>query len=746
MAIQKVTYDDKVDLQIWASIPNTNKIKAQDMNEIKGAINENADELSSAKDEIANQDSEIEALMNALPSETKEGETVNIKGTIPVKFKEFVVGGNNKQESRSGKNLFDKSKGNDYAYTNVSGTLKITELDTGVRVQSSYNLGSPTAVYKLIDLSNYVGKTVRAKVNIANSGSNVGRLAIGLCDADCTVRAVKTYTNSSNTEISFVAEDLGETTFLLLALYINSTGTMEANAYADFTDLIVTVDNSDMTYEDYGASPSPEYPAEIRNVGDNVNEFDVSKITNTPKITNNGDNTLTIANNANIVGAADTEKTLKQLCPNLKVGDVVTLNFKTTTQNADYKNSIYIGRPWSFGDTITLTETDLNTSVVLYGGYQETSVISEIKIEKGEQSTSYSPYGYGNVNISVYNKNLAYSNWAQILVDKIKNSDKAKVVVEDNRDCLLFSADAGYPLQRESYYFFSGIFKENTQYTISFDIKPSTGNANINVYYKDGTIGKNLGAPLTINKWQRVVYTTSAQKTVDAISPGYYSGASYIDLNSMQIEEGTVATDYVEHKEQVVNFPQAQGQKLMLGDYLAEDGIHHVRKQDKPNELDGWNINTVSQQTQINTISFRYQISNAINSDSKLCLSNLFKGYKTSEIYNVDKEGIWVDSNYLYVRINRSRLDTEDVEGFENFLAKNNIIVEYPLAEEEIEAYTPEQQTAYNKICNLKAYEGETNIFSTNEISTIFKVTAVKDFNSIITQINQQILEIAGGN
>ena len=104
MAIQKVTYDDKVDLQIWASIPNTNKIKAQDMNEIKGAINENADELSSAKDEIANQDSDIEALMNALPSETVEGETVNIKGTIPVKFKEFVVGGNNKQESRSGKN------------------------------------------------------------------------------------------------------------------------------------------------------------------------------------------------------------------------------------------------------------------------------------------------------------------------------------------------------------------------------------------------------------------------------------------------------------------------------------------------------------------------------------------------------------------------------------------------------------------------------------------------------------------
>ena len=220
-----------------------------------------------------------------------------------------------------------------------------------------------------------------------------------------------------------------------------------------------------------------------------------------------------------------------------------------------------------------------------------------------------------------------------------------------------------------------------------------------------------------------------------------------IEITNIQLEISSTASDYIEHQEQVFTFPLQEGQKLMLGDYLAEDGIHHVRKQNKPNELGGWNINTVSQQTQINTISFRYQIVNAMNSNSKLCLSNLFKGYKTTEIYNVDKEGIWIASNYIYVRINRNRLDTEDVEGFENFLVKNNIIVEYPLEEEEIEPYTEEQQKAYNEIVQTaKSYKNATNIYSPDPVSPVFEVNYRKDIESMINNslnnVNQQILNI----
>ena len=49
MAIQKVTYTDKEDLNIDPTVPLINKVIAADMNEIKSVINNNADELENVE-------------------------------------------------------------------------------------------------------------------------------------------------------------------------------------------------------------------------------------------------------------------------------------------------------------------------------------------------------------------------------------------------------------------------------------------------------------------------------------------------------------------------------------------------------------------------------------------------------------------------------------------------------------------------------------------------------------------------
>ena len=172
-----------------------------------------------------------------------------------------------------------------------------------------------------------------------------------------------------------------------------------------------------------------------------------------------------------------------------------------------------------------------------------------------------------------------------------------------------------------------------------------------------------------------------------------YGGYQKTDTLQIQITKNTLE-DYVPHQEQVVTFPLSEGQKLYLGDYLAEDGIHHVRKQD-----------TVTGTTKV--------FEDAKENGSYMC--------------NIKEAGIL---NGKTITFNES---------------VTNAIVEYELVEEEIEAYTEEQQEAYNQLKELQAYEEETNVFSTNEINPIFKVTAVKDVNSVITQLNQLILE-NGGN
>lgn len=483
MAIQKVTYEDKVDLKIWASIPNTNKIKADDMNEIKGAINENADELSSAKDMVASQDSEIEALMKALPSESKEGENINIKGTIPVKFKEFVVGGNSKQESRSGKNIVNINSSdivNSNIVANVDNNSLILEGDIAGNFYCAIpiNLKTNTNYYisflaTIIEQNNLeVSPYVRVRTDL--SGSWIGS----------SIVINKDLTTQQSLGGSF---NSGDNTTAYLILYLNAVndGT-QRSAKIKFDNLQVEEGTEATDFEPYGASPSPEYPSEIQNVE-------------------------------------------------------------------------------------------------------------------------------GNVNVTVANK----------------------------------------------------------------------------------------------------------EKT----------------------------------EQQTVTFPLAQGQKLILGDYLAADGIHHVRKQMELDGTEDWALaltNTDTLTFQIVNNNLPVKIPN--DNDEIVMISNYFKGFSRNQ-FNNDKETESISPNIsngskaIIITINKTT--AENLNDFKSWLAAQKqagtpVILEYELAEEETEAYTEEQQKAYNQIINLKAYEEETNVYSTNSTSPIFKVTAVKDINSVITQLNQLILE--GGN
>ena len=448
MAIQKVTYEDKVDLKIWASIPNTNKIKADDMNEIKGAINENADELSSAKDMVASQDSENEALMNALPSETQEGENINIKGTIPVKFKEFKVSGNSKQETSD-------------------------------------------------------------------------------------------------------------------------------------------------------AMPSPEYPSEIQNVEGNVN--------------------ITKAN-----------KNLAKIA-NINKDYIINNNNGTFTVNG----SLELNDNFRFIDTLFLPAGDYRISLGI----------------------DYNKFNNSYYNITANGEQIKYFNRTDI----------------------------------------------------DFELKEAS-NINVTIVLVAGTYDNLLVKPII-------------EKT-----------------------ESEVSSDWVPHQEQTVTFPLAEGQKLMQGDYLADDGIHHKRKQI---ELDGTDFSLYSNQVSGRTI---YLISNFSN-------NNNFKTYDSSILCNILKQGTSSQGdNYLnnngssgdlYVSIENSILgitdestNEEKLQAFQNLIAETGFVYEGELAEEETEAYTEEQQEAYNQLKQLKAYEEETNIYSTNSTSPIFNVTAIKNANAMYENLNSKIENI----
>ena len=185
-------------------------------------------------------------------------------------------------------------------------------------------------------------------------------------------------------------------------------------------------------------------------------------------------------------------------------------------------------------------------------------------------------------------------------------------------------------------------------------------------------------------------------------------------------------------EQQEILFPLAEGQKLMQGDYLADDGIHHKRKQIVLDGSDdeGWDYNGGSPRN--NVSAFTANISNLIsveNTDTKVrVMCNKAIGSSASESTKLQKyNAIAVISNKrIYLCVQRSSFSTSP-SILKTWLQSNPITVEYELAQEEVEIYTEEQQKAWNNMQNLVSYVGINNINSSTNIDVKYPVRIKKE-------------------
>lgn len=117
------------------------------------------------------------------------------------------------------------------------------------------------------------------------------------------------------------------------------------------------------------------------------------KSTDASKFTVNSNGTITVgAKNY----ACTSSSKLSEVCPSLKVGDVVTFSIDT-----DGRKHIYLYQAALLvnnGDTITITEKILSSIVIVYGVYDQDGdfdkphTISSIQFEYGTVASEYSPY------------------------------------------------------------------------------------------------------------------------------------------------------------------------------------------------------------------------------------------------------------------------------------------------------------------------------------------------------------------
>lgn len=408
-----------------------------------------------------------------------------------------------------------------------------------------------------------------------------------------------------------------------------------------------------------------------------------------------------------------------------------------------------------YSKTISLTEESrlMHVALIVDKGITVDNEIVYAQLEEekenGTVATEYEQYGTmpsvefpseiknvkENVRINIRNKNFCDLDILEKLKEKaitINSSNSFTINLENGRMGITSRINIMLP---------DGIDKSK-KYRIKYHRKMNNTSflPRLFALYADGS---NDGVEDRILEADYEYVTSGKELSGITLAWNTQNQGGIVTFSDISITEINENSDFEESKKQTIIFPFKQGQKLMQGDYLADDGIHHTKTQI---QLDGvtaglkvTNVTKNSNDIYYCVIKIIKQGINGINNMYCSHFTPYFK-VKPGSCYITGSGGTIVlastDQTITTVDAANTWLATQKEKG-------TPVVIEYELAEEEIETYTEVQKEAYEQIKNAISYKGQTNIFSTNEIKPIFEVEALADIGLLLNNMQAQIL--AGG-
>ena len=700
---------DEYSEQLAKDIEQKLKNEAYDDTEIKQDIsntqaeqktqNINIESLQKENTEIKEENSRLKEDLNAFPTVNGSGEYVTLD-TADSRFKEFKIFGKSWQETRSGKNaiIFEdvKSTISGVAYSIKNGVVTLNGTATGIVNIYSKPINLLAGDYTL-------SKNAEGTFD-KGTATSTPAILLQKKQEDGSYQTYSKYEIGAGATNNFISKTLEKGTYRLRIF------TATGNILNNFSWKPQLEQGAVFSgFEQGGAMPSAEFSSEIRNVGDNGNLYDKDNpnILDTP-IDSNG-----LGGNVK-----NTYKTVWIPCkPNTtytvsKKYDATKNRFALayTSDEPNYSQQVegYVSNAYTNVMTITTNSTAkyLIAYVWIAGGsvtYQE--MLDSIKIEKGTQATADNGHGLGSMEIIISNKNILNQD-LELFQGNYDNNGNVITNPDRRIDKYIFLAKGNYILW-------------------------STINNWINVLIYDKS--KKLLSVKNSNTNKEIAFTLDEDGYIRfGFNPTVES------LKVFQLERNTEKTTSEEHKQQIIVFPFKKGQRLMEGDYLAENGIHHKRKQiilDEKSLIGLYNHESIDPDMRGFCVSVDGVILNSKIISSHFKNDSLFKT-KESRIY-------CYQNNTIYFIVDKTVAD--NIDNLKAYIAAQKeagtpVLIEYELVEEEVETYTDEQKEAWKQIKNARSYEGQTNIFSTDEISPNFEVTARRDLNAILNSLQAQIL------
>lgn len=745
--ISKIQYKNKQSIQNDENIAEENKVTDTNMNEIKQVVNNNAEELEEVQTNISNiekknteQDENItnntksieelktenEALKaenklikEQIPSATASGNSIHVEDSGTLDF-DWKINGNQHQATREGYNKIDLSS----ISTEVTGIKALYDNETGY---ITFN-GTPTANYP-----RFFSLDITDMLNDGEKWTIWQEKAPPGTDKEILLQVIERKSATENTHYYSSASSGNKTSFTVdktqYSYYLNLLGGTIANigTLTNYKNRYMLYKGTeDKPYEQYGASPSPDYPSEIETVGSNVNELNIAdveekEVNGVKYSVKNGvlrlDGTATEGIDITLIKNVILKKGIYTHSTNyIQVGIFASFDNENGLNGSNNITK----------NTFELTEdtTYSRYFVWINEGTVLNNVEQKLKLEKGSAATSWSPYNQGSVEIDVVNSNLLDFNVAQ---------DSRVTVNEDGT--LTINGAGGFSLNIDKLQLKAGI----TYYQKVELISGSISGSNI-----DNTFLSFVGA----GKWISSKIFTESSFNEDTEKTVIWINASAIFNNAViRIWANTDKSDFVKHQSQTAIMPIQQ--EMLTGDYI-EDVEHHEWKKVIITGDENW-----IKSTNLNNISY-YLISNAVlngidkktlspSADAQdkvvaTVISNYFKIISPHELFSLGEIGCCVNlvGSEMQLRLGFSlNSNLTDLTKFKSWVKskyEEGIPIEiwYKLATPVDLELTSEQKAVRDT--KLYTYKNITNIAVSDELASI-DVKYGRDLDAIINNL-----------
>lgn len=381
--------------------------KINEYNQVSAELTAKVEQVQAENESLK---AENKLIKEQIPSATASGNNIHIEDSGSLGF-DWKIRGGHKQERREGYNIINTKL---LTQINIKGIDRIINDDGSLTIKGTATAESNIQVLaseeEKLKEGNYTfvcyGLTADYYVNIYYVGNVYGE----------NIRSFST-DGTKNIKMILTIPEGKTVNFKIYPFLIKGTYTKETIP----------------TYEQYGASPSPDSPSEIETVGDNLNFLDIDKTTYDLTINLQKEGEYLKGNNVNLIRIGTWSNSIPQIEEKLKSGNYtisyeVKANSNVTILNLylcviyedDTQENVGSSKSYSLEEgtkqkvfwTLNVQKNVKKMGIVSYLSNSCDIIVSKVKIEKGSIVTPYSPYGMGSVKIDIANNDNTKSQTA----------------------------------------------------------------------------------------------------------------------------------------------------------------------------------------------------------------------------------------------------------------------------------------------------------------------------------------------